>query len=210
MYAYIRSARRPVTRDEAAAAVGISRKLAAFHLGKLVEAGLLQTTWGQPGDRPRVGRRPIAYQATDADVRVSIPQRQYDLLAEILIDAIAAEGTGTSAREAARRLAYQRGHDAGAEERDRTRPGRLGAERALGHAARIVSRYGFEPERASATCVRLRNCPFHPLAARSPELVCVLTHAYLSGVLDGLQARTVRATPADRGPGDCCVRLDAG
>jgi hypothetical protein len=32
MYEFIRAARRPVTRDEAAAAVGISRKLAAFHL----------------------------------------------------------------------------------------------------------------------------------------------------------------------------------
>ena len=32
MYAFIRAARAPVTRDEAAASVGISRKLAAFHL----------------------------------------------------------------------------------------------------------------------------------------------------------------------------------
>ena len=40
MYAFIRKARRPVTREEAAASVGISRKLAAFHLDKLVEADL--------------------------------------------------------------------------------------------------------------------------------------------------------------------------
>jgi predicted ArsR family transcriptional regulator len=43
MYAFIRKARRPVTREEAAASVGISRKLAAFHLDKLVEVGLLRT-----------------------------------------------------------------------------------------------------------------------------------------------------------------------
>ena len=40
MYVFIRAARQPVTRDEAAASVGISRKLAAFHLDKLVDAGL--------------------------------------------------------------------------------------------------------------------------------------------------------------------------
>ena len=41
MYAYCRRAGHSVTRDEAAAHVGISRKLAAFHLDKLVDAGLL-------------------------------------------------------------------------------------------------------------------------------------------------------------------------
>ena len=42
LYAYVRSAAAPVTREAAAEAVGISRKLAAFHLDKLVEAGLLE------------------------------------------------------------------------------------------------------------------------------------------------------------------------
>lgn len=39
---FVRRARRPVTREEASAAVGISRKLAAFHLDKLVASGLLE------------------------------------------------------------------------------------------------------------------------------------------------------------------------
>ncbi|HEY3505983.1 MAG TPA: helix-turn-helix domain-containing protein [Actinocatenispora sp.] len=207
MYAYVRAARRPVTRDEAAAAVGISRKLAAFHLDKLVRAGLLRTTSGPAGDPPRVGRRPIAYQPTDAELTVSIPQRRHDMLAEILADAILAEDGTTPARDAVRDVAYERGRAAGADERDRARPGRLGAERALTYAARVLARHGFEPERPAPTCVRLRNCPFHPLAARSPELVCALTHAYVGGVLDGLDASAVRAVAAPPSPGDCCVQL---
>ena len=59
MYEFIRRADGPVSRDEAAAAVGISRKLAAFHLDKLVDAGLLEARLrpGRPGCGARAGRR---------------------------------------------------------------------------------------------------------------------------------------------------------
>jgi DNA-binding transcriptional ArsR family regulator len=45
-------------RDEAAAAVGISRKLAAYHLDKLAEAGLLEVRFERRGGRsgPGAGR----------------------------------------------------------------------------------------------------------------------------------------------------------
>ena len=39
LYAAVRQAGEPVTREDAAAQAGISRKLAAFHLEKLVDAG---------------------------------------------------------------------------------------------------------------------------------------------------------------------------
>jgi predicted ArsR family transcriptional regulator len=202
MYAFIRRERRPVTRDEAAAAVGISRKLAAFHLDKLVDAGLLRARCESVGER-RVGRTPKVYEPTDTDVRVTIPQREPDLLAEILLDAIL---TGEPAEAAATQVATSRGEDLGAAERDRVRPGRLGAERALTLAEDVLARYGFEPTRTAATCVRLRNCPFHPLAARAPGLVCGINHAFLTGFLTGLRAPSVRAVLAPS-PGECCVEL---
>ena len=55
---------------------------------------------------------------------------------------------------------------------------------------------------------RLRNCPFHPLAARSPEFVCGLNHAFLAGVVDGLQASAMEAV-LDPRAGECCVELRA-
>src|SRR3954469_23443868 len=76
MYAFIRAARRPVTREEAAASVGISRKLAAFHLDKLVEVGLLHYRFGGGGPA-RVGRRPKVYEPADTDIQVSIPARRH-------------------------------------------------------------------------------------------------------------------------------------
>lgn len=203
MYAFIRDARRPVTRDEAAAEVGISRKLAAFHLDKLVEAGLLRSFYARAG---RVGRAPKVYELSELDISVSIPQRQHDILAEILVDAVLTEGSHERARDAAMRVAHEHGLSVGEEERARTRPGRLGAERALTLAAGLLGRHGFEPARAEPACLRLRNCPFHPLAAKAPDLVCAINHAFLSGILAGLNASALRAVLAPQRP-NCCVEL---
>ncbi|MEC3953771.1 helix-turn-helix domain-containing protein [Nocardia sp. CDC153] len=206
MYWFIRRAGRPVTRDEAAEQVGISRKLAAFHLDKLVDAGLLRAGYGQAEGIRRVGRAPKVYEPTDTEVRVSIPERRHDVLAEILLGAVLTEGTGETARDAAHRVAADRGQELGAATRAQLRPGRLGTERALTLLQAVLAEQGFEPARAASDCIRLRNCPFHPLAAAEPELVCGLNRAYLAGVLTGLEADTVDAVLAPE-PGRCCVEL---
>jgi len=206
MYAFIRTARRPVSREEAAGSVGISRKLAAFHLDKLVDAGLLRARYAPVGGIRKVGRAPKVYEPTDVDIAVSIPQRQHDLLADILLDAVLTEGPRESGRQAAMRTAERHGEELGAIERAQARPGRLGTERALTLTEGVLTTHGFEPHRRTPTCVRLRNCPFHPLAARAPDLVCGINHAFLTGLLTGLRASTVRAVLAPT-PGECCVEL---
>ncbi|MGE5135883.1 MAG: transcriptional regulator [Gemmatimonadota bacterium] len=208
LYLLVRAAHRPVGREEAAAAAGISRKLAAFHLDKLVSAGLLRARYDPPPGLRRVGRTPKTYEPAGPDITVSIPPRHHDVLAGILADAVLAERDGESARSAAARIAADRGRELGAAERARARPGRLGAERALTLAAGILAGRGYEPQRDPAGGLRLCNCPFHPLAARAPGLVCAVNHAYLAGLLAGLGADTVTAV-LDPRPGSCCVRLAA-
>ncbi|WP_409492986.1 helix-turn-helix transcriptional regulator [Amycolatopsis sp. cmx-11-12] len=205
MYAYARRARRPVTRDEAAAAVGISRKLAAFHLDKLVTAGLLKFGF-TAGPVVKVGRKPKVYEPVDEAIQVQLPARRHEILAGILAEAVLAEGSGETARDAVLRVAGERGLAVGAEERARTRPGRLGVERALTMAEGVLRRYGFEPSRDTRTCVRLRNCPFHPLAAEAPELICGINQAFLAGFLTGVRAGNVEAILAP-GTAECCVEL---
>lgn len=206
MYDFIRQARRPVGRDEAAAAAGISRKLAAFHLDKLVAAGLLQARFEAISGARRVGRTPKVYEPVGADVGVTIPQRRHDLLAGILLDAVLAESETETARQAALRAARLRGRDLGAAERAGSHQGPEGAPGSLNQAAGVLARYGFEPERHTPGCVRLRNCPFNPLVRRSPELVCALNHAFLRGFLDGLGGRGVEVV-VESVVGDCCVQL---
>ncbi|MGH3506383.1 MAG: hypothetical protein ACRDO2_04165, partial [Nocardioidaceae bacterium] len=80
------------------------------------------------------------------------------------------------------------------------RPGTLAAIEA------VLDAEGFEPFRPSPHRVRLRNCPFHPLAQREPVLVCAINRAYLGGLLDGLRASSLQAdlVPA---PDECCVEI---
>ncbi|MGW0191631.1 helix-turn-helix transcriptional regulator [Streptomyces sp. NPDC003362] len=206
MFLFIRRAGRAVTRDEAAASVGISRKLAAFHLDKLVDAGLLRARYETPGGIRKVGRQPKVYEPTDAQITVNIPDRRHEFLADVLLDAVLSEGADESAAQAAVRTAEQRGREMGERAREETRPGRLGPERGLTACERLLDEYGYEPVRETPTQLRLRNCPFHPLAAKAPDLVCGMNQAFLSGYLSGLEVSGVQAVLAPK-PGECCVRL---
>lgn len=206
LYEAVRAARRPVTREEAAASVGTSRNLAAFHLDKLVEAGLLRAHYEHDGARRRVGRSPKLYEPADGDVSVSLPERRPDVLAGILVDAVLTERTGETARESALRVAHEHGVATGTTHRQALRPGRLGPERALTLCEGILRAGGYEPARISPREVRLRNCPFHPLAAQEPELVCGLNHAFVNGVLAAVDSPRVQAVLEPRA-GECCVEL---
>ena len=192
LYDYVRRQDHPVGREEAAAATSMSRALAAFHLDKLVEAGLLSARYTSPAGRPRGrGRPPKVYEATGDGLAVTIPQRRYELIADILAEAVA--GGEEPAAEAATRLAYRRGRDLSAV----VPPGQdvVGALGSL----------GFEP-RLDPGAVTLHNCPFHALAARHTALVCGLNHAFLSGLVDGLGVTDSEPVLVPR-TGRCCVEL---
>src|SRR5215218_4771098 len=114
LYRFVAAQPGPVTRDQAAAAVGISRKLAAFHLDKLTAAGLLEATAPDPASRrPGPGRTPKAYQPAATELAISVPQRRYDALGDLLTQAIVADGPASSARLAAHQLARERGQELG-------------------------------------------------------------------------------------------------
>jgi predicted ArsR family transcriptional regulator len=148
------------------------------------------------------------YEPADLDLQVSIPPRELGVLAEILLDAVLASTSQTGAREAALHRAAERGRLLGAAERGNARPGRLGPERALTIAGVFLERSGYEPARAAPGMLRLRNCPFQPLAARAPEFVCGINHALLGGFIEGLRAQSVAARLRPQ-PGACCVELCA-
>ena len=203
LFSFIRRARRAVTREEAAETVGISRKLAAFHLDKMVAAGLLRARYESPGGVPKVGRRPKVYEPVDAEIAVSIPARRYQLLADLLLNAVLSEGPGETGVAAATRTARQRGADLGAAEPE-------GAVSATGEAAlpacgALLEPHGYDPVVADGE-VRLTNCPFHPLAADAPALVCGMNQALLAGYLEaiGVSGIEARLQPTE---GECCVRL---
>jgi predicted ArsR family transcriptional regulator len=201
--------RHPISRDEAAAAVGISRGLAAFHLDKLVAAGLLRARSRAPaGGPPRVGRRPKVYEPSDLELEITIPERHYALVGELLVDGIAQATPHERPLDAATRIATAKGAELGARFRQSRALGRVGPERALTAAAEVLERHGYQPERWSQHTVRLRNCPFRTLARRAPKVVCAINQALLEGLFQGLGDQRIQALLVPR-PDACCVELHA-
>jgi predicted ArsR family transcriptional regulator len=206
LYGVVRQARRPLTRDEAARLAGVSRGLAAFHLDKLVRAGLLRSGPGAAGAAPRVGRPPKAYELGPVEVHLDIPGRQHGLLAEVLLDVLRDRG---DARETALEAAGQRGRALGRELRAAWGGGAGWAARGELDAVRdVLDGLGFEPYPAAPAVLRLATCPFRPMAAEAPELVCALNHALLAGLLHGMEVAGVAAELVPQA-GECCVELRA-
>jgi predicted ArsR family transcriptional regulator len=138
----------------------------------------------------------------------SQPERRYDLVGEILLDAVAEATPDEQPPAAATRIAAARGRELGAGFRQARALGRIGPERALTVAAEALEGHGYEPHRLDQCTVELRNCPFHTLARRNPEVVCGINRSLLDGLLRGLGDRRVEAVLAPR-PDACCVELRA-
>src|SRR3954451_7381742 len=78
LYAYVVARPASVGRDEAAEAVGITRELAAFHLDKLLEEGLLDVEFRRLSGRtgPGAGRPAKLYHPSRRQVQVILPERR--------------------------------------------------------------------------------------------------------------------------------------
>jgi predicted ArsR family transcriptional regulator len=207
----------PVGRDEAAAAAGIGRALAVYHLDKLVESGLLAATYQRPAGRtgPGAGRPAKLYTRADREFAVTVPPRSYELAARLLVHAVEADTSGQSRAalgQAARRLGGELGRGYRAEEEDRgyrAEDEGHGAPRHDVHGNDVESaltRQGYEPCRGADGVIRLRNCPFHQLAERHREVVCGMNLTLVEGLVEGLGADGWRPV-LDPQPGYCCVAL---
>ena len=188
-------------RDAAARALGISRSLAAFHLDRLAEAGLVGVEYRRLSGRsgPGAGRPAKLYRRAADDLTISVPPRDYELAARILAEAV--ESGGTSPPRLGR-TARRIGRDVGRAVRERV-GGRPSRDRLTRGLLATLRAHGFEPARGGDR-VRLMNCPFDALASRFPFTVCPMNHAFLKGVAHGAGIRHLQAVQ-DPQPGRCCV-----
>jgi predicted ArsR family transcriptional regulator len=208
MYLFIRRQRRPVGRDEAAEAVGISRKLAAFHLDKLVQKGLLKAHYSRLSGRvgPGAGRPSKLYEPAEVDLAVSIPSRSYDFAGQILVNSLS--DSATPSRDAVRVSAREQGKRLGQQIKRERRLRTLSPKKALAVAREVLSDRGYEPYIDDQGSLRLNNCPFHALAQQSVDIVCGLNQAFIQGLLSGLGGGELSAF-LDPRPDECCVRVAA-
>ncbi|WP_106975227.1 helix-turn-helix transcriptional regulator [Streptomyces katrae] len=194
LYDHVARQPGPVSRDEAAAALGLARQTAAFHLDRLVDESLLDAVYERRSGRsgPGAGRPAKLYRRSAKQVAVSLPDRRYELAGRLLAQAVEeSDATGEPVREVLHRKAEELGTQ-------------LGEQNESG-VFDLLERYGFEPRREDDVIV-LANCPFHVLAREHTRTVCGMNLHLMRGVLSGLDEAGLEACPAPR-PGQCCVRL---
>jgi predicted ArsR family transcriptional regulator len=207
VYDFVATQDGPVTRDKVSEGLPMTRSLAAFHLDKLADAGLLDISFTKASDRaggPGAGRPSKLYAVSGRELDVSIPPRRYDVAGRIMARAIAASSSRRSepAADIARRLANEEGRGLGEQFAE---TGRMSARKTLTAVEGALATCGYEPTLDGQT-VRLRNCPFHSLVDVAPRLVCELNESFVSGVIVGMGGdQAVAAELCGPVDGDCCV-----
>ncbi|MFI2345861.1 helix-turn-helix transcriptional regulator [Streptomyces sp. NPDC019443] len=184
----------PVSRDEAAAALGLARQTAAFHLDRLADEALLDVVYERRSGRsgPGAGRPAKLYRRSAKQVAVNLPDRRYELAGRLLAQAVEeSDATGKPVRDVLHRKAEELGTQLGGQNKT--------------EVFDLLERYGFEP-RCEGDAIVLANCPFHALAREHTETVCGMNLHLLRGVLNGLDEAGLEARLAPS-PGRCCVRL---
>jgi predicted ArsR family transcriptional regulator len=203
LYEVVTRQAAPVGRDEAASAAGVGRALAAYHLDKLVESGLLTASYQRPAGRsgPGAGRPAKLYARSDREFAVSVPPREYELAARLLVQVVESDRTSHS-RVALRQAAHRLGAELGSGFRADAAVGEVVG----GDVEGVLAQQGYEPSLGDDGVIRLRNCPFHQLAERHRDVVCAMNLALVEGLVAGLGAEGWQ--PAlDPRPGHCCVAI---
>ena len=208
LYRLLAAASGWTTRDTAAAALGIPRSVAAFHLDKLADAGVVQVRFERVGGRtgPGAGRPSKLYRPAQDEIVASVPDRQYDLAGSLLASAVAESATtGAPVRHCLRVAARTAGHQVG-------EGVRVAGEMAArdDHRAEIIAvleRHGYQPVIGAADEIALTNCPFHRLADEQRDIVCGMNLDFIDGVLEGIEPDDHLTARLDPAPGYCCVRI---
>jgi predicted ArsR family transcriptional regulator len=203
VFAFVSRSGGEVSRDQAAAALGVTRRVAAFHLDRLADEGWLSVTFRRLSARtgPGAGRPSKLYRRSQRAVRLSVPPRNYELLARLLASALVKS-------EAARHLdqprspAFEFGRQIGASAK--ARAGRHPSHKQLDDALQgELADQGYEPF-VDDGVIRLRNCPYHELARANKDLVCGMNLALMQGVTQGIGVSAL-APVRDEREGLCCV-----
>ncbi len=211
LYRFVAPQAEAVGRDEAAQAAGISRPLAAFHLDRLVAAGLLDVEYRRRSGRtgPGAGRPAKLYRRSSQAISLSVPERHYELAAGLFAEALdASEAVSDPARTCLSAAAARLGRQLAGRSREVAgpRPSQKGLRAAM--EATLVDS-GYEPRHEADGSIRVANCPFDTLAKSHRDLTCGMNLSIMESLLDDLGVRGMHAE-LDPQPGLCCIAFRKG
>ncbi len=187
IYRYILSFPDMVTVQDIADQFTIHPNVARLHLNKLEEAGMVTSDYRKPGS---AGGRPAKiYGISDHAVSLNFPPRDFQLLSDILLDALSRLGPDglrvikaagrDYGRQMARKFLNARGLD----------PVTAGSGDLLNAFQNLMSHYELQPaivedEVDPGFDFKIGYCTFKEVASSHPDLVCQLHRFMILGAAE--------------------------
>lgn len=172
----LRASSEPLGIVAIAEAIGVHPNTVRFHLESLLGDGQVEQV--EPVRRGP-GRPPSMFQAVRQMDRGGT--RHYRLLAEILINGLAAEEDSSARAVAAGRSWGER----------LPAPAHMSQEESIEHLVGLLDELGFAPDRRESDgkqMVGLRHCPFLELAEARSSVVCPIHLGLMQGALESWSA----------------------
>lgn len=170
IFQYVAESKAPLTAGDVGEYFGVHRTVARAHLERLVETDLLESGTQHTSEG---GRPPKVYSRSERRLDLQLPARQYELLADLLLESL--ESFGEAAEMMAEKVGFAFGEKLGAayheEAADPLQP-------LIDAGAEVVTEAN--TERVDVT---VQNCLFREIATRRPRLVCTLDRAIIRGML---------------------------
>ncbi|MGN6799010.1 MAG: helix-turn-helix domain-containing protein [Gaiellaceae bacterium] len=164
----VRAAPKPLTADDVADRLDISRSVARWRLERLVEAGLVIVAFERRSGRggPGAGRPAKTYAAAPETTAVEFPPRHYEALVARLLDALPQRGRVKQLDQ----VGYTFGVDLG--QSARLRPAAT-VRASLERLCRGLGRLGFQAAVESVgedeAVIVSATCPLRPLVVSDPD-----------------------------------------
>lgn len=216
IYQYVLATPDPVHVSDVAKRFALHPNVARMHLGKLAEIGLLVVRTEKSG---KGGRPSYVYTPSGSAVSLTAPARDFQLLADLLVQSLALVGDG--GKEAVEQIGLTFGRRLGREALEKLVPTLQAANGSSGPTALLeacvvaLSRLGVAARVAigpgGTPSLVLKSCGFQEVATNHPEQVCHLCKSMVEGVAQTCveaQPDVTQAGTVPRGDSECVYEVN--
>ncbi|OLN23352.1 hypothetical protein BTO30_05135 [Domibacillus antri] len=185
IYEYVLKEHNDVTVQDVANEFGIHPNVARFHLTKLEDVKLIYSHLYKTGKGGRPGR---VYKPAEKAVQLSFPRRDYQLLADILVETV--QMLGEEGVNMAQVAAMKAGRHAAEAEAGKSISALTDEEKFL-LLQSIAAQVGYMPKMVHTkdgldVQFVIYNCPFKEMLHDKTDLTCGIHTAFLNGTFQAL------------------------
>ncbi len=181
IYQWVLTSTRPVAVQDVARQFKLHPNVARMHLGKLAEIDLLVLEAQKTG---KGGRPGFLYKPSGNAVSLTVAPRDFQLLADLLVQSLALLGEG--ANHAVAQIGQTFGRRLGREAIDAIGDDPAGMEASVKASAAALQRLGVAVAVTHGgdgmAHLVLKTCGFQEMASAHPEQVCLLCKAMVEGI----------------------------